>query len=102
MIDGLGRDREVDVAFADAADAEYTICTFTSSVLSFSSDWASASCEPCTSALMMSRSICASPGHMSLNMFSSFAACFLASLMSRNLPGGRSRFRARGVRRPSP
>ena len=37
--------------------AACTICTLTSSVESFSSDCASASCEPCTSALMMSGSV---------------------------------------------
>ncbi|MNG01748.1 hypothetical protein D3C84_847410 [compost metagenome] len=64
----------------------YTICTLTSSVASLSSDWASASCEPCTSALMMMRSVCTSPADRSVNMFCRFAACALASLVLRNLP----------------
>ena len=64
----------------------YTICTLTSSVDSLSSDCASASCEPCTSALMMIGSVFTSPAVMSVNMFSSLAACCLASLVLRNLP----------------
>jgi hypothetical protein len=55
--------------------AACTICTLTSGVLSLSSDCASASCEPCTSALMISARVCASPSPMFSNMFSSLAAC---------------------------
>ena len=64
----------------------YTTWTFTSSVLSFSSDAASASCEPCMSALMIMGRCLTSPASMLANMFSSLAACCLASLVSRNLP----------------
>ena len=57
--------------------AACTTCTLTSSVDSLSSDCASASCEPCTSALMISDSVCAAPSPMFSNMFSSLAACRL-------------------------
>ncbi len=64
----------------------YTSCTFTSSVESLSSEAASASSEPCTSALRMMGRVLTSPAAMSENMFSSLAACCLASLVLRYLP----------------
>ena len=66
--------------------AAYTSWTFTSSFDSFASDCDSASCEPCTSAFTMIGSIFTSPAVISVNMFSSLAACCLASFVLRNLP----------------
>ena len=60
--------------------AACTICTLTSSVESLSSDCASASCEPCTSALMISGSVCLAPCPIWSIMFSRFAAWRLREL----------------------
>lgn len=49
----LGRDRQVDVDSLIPPTPAYTSCTRTSSVESLSSEDDNASCEPCTSVLMM-------------------------------------------------
>ena len=82
--------------------AACTICTRTSSVDSFCSDCTSASCEPCTSALTISGSVCTSPSLICSSMVSSLAACCLASLTSRNLPRGTARSRAPCARPAAP
>jgi len=74
--------------------------TFTSSVDSLASDCERASCEPCTSALIISGRDWTSP--ICSNMFSSLAACAFANFTSRNLPGGTGRFRALCVHPPTP
>lgn len=65
--------------------AACTTCTRTSSVDSLVSDCTSASCEPWTSVLTISARVCVPSPRLS-NMDSSLAACWRASLTSRNLP----------------
>ena len=69
-----------------APTAAWMTSTLTSSVESFCSDWTKASCEPCTSALMISASVFVPPSPICPRMFSRLAACFLASFTSRNFP----------------
>ncbi len=67
---------------------ECTTLTLTSSFDRRASACASASCEPCTSALISRASVFLplSPSPICSNMFSSLVACCLASFTSRNLP----------------
>jgi hypothetical protein len=85
--DRLGGNGQVDVGLADTAHAgiDQLHLDLVGGQLEQRS-CASASCEPCTSALMMMGSVLTSPAVMSVNMFSSLAACCLASLVLRNLP----------------
>ena len=84
--DGFGGLRQVDVGFGNAADRAVDDVDLDFAGRSFCSDCTSASCEPWTSALMISGRVLASPSAIWSKMFSSLAACCLASLTSRNLP----------------
>ena len=65
-----------------------TICTFTSGVDNFCNDCDKASCDPCTSALIIIGKSLASiaPSPMFSIRVSNLTACALANFTSRNFP----------------